>query len=1092
MRFRSLRKFLEKCRVEPLNGARAITLNKEAKNNFAIGLERLDELELNVLAEPVLVGRELELEKLRRCLEFALQGKGKTVFISAEAGGGKTRLVQEFLDSVKGKMDVQKLSGWCLFNAGVPYFPFIEAFGSYYSSLSGEGEKEELELNSWLKGPPKRGLSGALEYLSPQALKDQTFATVAKTLRSIASRAPVVFVVEDVHWADSASLALLHYLARAVNDSERVLVVATFRSEELTNDDEGYPHPLVETLCMMRREDLFSELKLSSLDPACVVRMAESILGGRLQEALAKKLASESGGNPLFIVESLRMLNERHGLAKENDEWGLTVDEIGIPFKFRDIMLQRLARLNNAQRRLLDAASVIGEEFEAGLLSAVVEQDSLEVLETLNVISHSTSLVCAGEDRYRFDHARSREMLYEALSPPLKGAYHGKIAEKLDSHKTANALPLRDLAYHYSQAGNKEKAIEYALAAGKDELSRWSNKEAIKHFQYVLQNITEEQSQEKRTALEGLGDAYIASYLFAGAIKTFDELAAIGTGSVRLRAIRKAMLAAYHKGDKPDLLLEYAKKAQALATDDRLEMARIRINSARAIGWSGRGNVKMELAEYDSALKVFEEENSLVDVAEGLWRSGVVCLYFEDLWKKGVSELLRSAAIFRDIGYVRKEILVTMWTGDVFLGMGLISEAEHRLNDVLRLGDKMDVFGELAGAHGYLGDIAETEGKFSRALSHSLKCLEYSEKTDLVISQGFAYASLARQYSKLGDLNRADTYFDKMAKLPPELLSQVMLAPTIAIAKGVYLAAKGLWAESNQVFEKITSSVDPSIVRRVEKIARPNYAWMLERQGRLEESKFQLDQLQKQKERTVEIFRHADVQLSLLLPRKVQMGEEFNIRLDLINVSMNAGILVRIEGLIPQGSKATSTTTFCQVQNGSVDMNQKKIGPFQVETIKLSAVFPKADVYKLEPFVFYLDDLGHTEKTRVEPITVMAISVPSKAKVESVPELKNGTLNFRSKAAEKAFNYLVTAFKEDHLKHSLSEEESGWRTLMEVVKKGHVSKHSMYGQSGRGGEATAELRHSGLVESRFFFGERARGGKALKIRISQVETNLVA
>ncbi len=1053
-------------------------------------MERLDKLELSVLAEPVLVGRELELEKLRRCLEFALHGKGKTVFISAEAGGGKTRLVQEFLDSVKGKMDVQKLSGWCLFNAGVPYFPFIEAFGSYYSSLSGEGEKEELELNSWLKGPPKRGLSGALEYLSPQALKDQTFATVAKTLRSIASRAPVVLVVEDVHWADSASLALLHYLARAVNDSERVLVIATFRSEELTNDDEGYPHPLVETLCMMRREDLFSELKLSSLNPACVVRMAESILGGRLQEALAKKLASESGGNPLFIVESLRMLNERHGLAKGNDGWSLTVDEIGIPFKFRDIMLQRLACLNNAQRRLLDAASVIGEEFEAGLLSAVVEQDSLEVLETLNVISHSTSLVCAGEDRYRFDHARSREILYEALSPPLKGAYHGKIAEILDSHKTADALPLKDLAYHYSQAGNKEKAIQYALAAGKDELSRWSNKEAIKHFQYVLQNITEEKAQEKRTALEGLGDAYIASYLFAEAIKMFDELAAIGTGSVRLRAIRKAMLAAYHKGDKPGLLLEYAKKAQALAADDRLEMARIRINSARAIGWSGRGNVKMELAEYDSALKVFEEENSLVDVAEGLWRSGVVCLYFEDLWKKGVSELLRSAAIFRDIGYVRKEILVTMWTGDVFLGMGLISEAEHKLNDVLRLGDKMDVFGELAGAHGYLGDIAETEDKFSRALSHSLKCLEYSEKTDLVISQGFAYASLARQYSKLGDLNRADTYFDKMAKLPPEILSQVMLAPTITIAKGVYLAAKGLWAESNQVFEKITSSVDPSIVRRVEKIARPSYAWMLQRQGRLEESKFQLDQIQKQKERTLEIFRHADVQLSLLLPRKVQVREDFIIRLDLVNASTHEGTLIKVEGVIPHGCKINSMPSFCEVQNGSVELNQKRIGPFEVETIKLNAVLEGEGVYTFAPTLFCVNDLGNIEKTKVQPISITVVPTSLEIKLESVSASMRGKFKFRSEAAEKAFNYLVAAFEEDHLKLGFSEEISGWRTLMEVVKKGHVSKHSMYGQSGRGGEAIEELRNSGLVESRLFLGERSRGGRLHKIRMRHQKESL--
>ena len=91
-------------------------------------------------------------------MDSVKEGKGKVVFISAEAGIGKTRLVNEFLNSVKLEKNVITLSGWCLFNAGVPYFPFIEAFSSYYSTLGDRTEKE-LELNSWLKGPSKAELS---------------------------------------------------------------------------------------------------------------------------------------------------------------------------------------------------------------------------------------------------------------------------------------------------------------------------------------------------------------------------------------------------------------------------------------------------------------------------------------------------------------------------------------------------------------------------------------------------------------------------------------------------------------------------------------------------------------------------------------------------------------------------------------------------------------------------------------------------------------------------------------------------------------------------------------------------------------------
>jgi predicted ATPase len=110
-------------------------------------------LESWVLAEPVLVGRERELEELSRDLQTAMEGRGRTIFISAEAGIGKTRLVTEFLNSVKEE-NITKLSGWCLFKAGVPYFPFIEAFSNYYSTASEKGSKEEAELNSWLKGDP--------------------------------------------------------------------------------------------------------------------------------------------------------------------------------------------------------------------------------------------------------------------------------------------------------------------------------------------------------------------------------------------------------------------------------------------------------------------------------------------------------------------------------------------------------------------------------------------------------------------------------------------------------------------------------------------------------------------------------------------------------------------------------------------------------------------------------------------------------------------------------------------------------------------------------------------------------------------------
>jgi predicted ATPase len=238
------------------------------------------------LPEPILVGREKELEELQAYLDTAIQGKGTTVFVSGEAGAGKTRITREFLNAAI-KRGVAVMAGWCLSDSQAPFFPFIEAFNSYYApqtelEQSTHLQQHQLDLEvptqtgirerevaSLLAGPKTATKTGKSEMLSAEVWKDQALAAVAETLHTISLQAPVILFLEDLHWADSASLSLLHYLSRAVKDSERVLVLATFRSEELTSDAEGHPHPLTETMRMMRREDLFNEIKLSTLHTTC-------------------------------------------------------------------------------------------------------------------------------------------------------------------------------------------------------------------------------------------------------------------------------------------------------------------------------------------------------------------------------------------------------------------------------------------------------------------------------------------------------------------------------------------------------------------------------------------------------------------------------------------------------------------------------------------------------------------------------------------------------------------------------------------------------------------------------------------------------
>ena len=263
-----------------------------------------------ILSEPVLVGRESELEELRVLLDSAIQGKGTTVFISGEAGAGKTRLTTEFLKIAKQK-GVALLYGWCLSDAAVPYFPFTQAFDAYFSNYEEEfvdNQKlgsissmpragpvgiEGFGITAWLTGQRGGEKPGVTSAISPQVWKDQLFAAVGKTLQLIAEHSPTIIFIEDIHWADSASLSLLHYISRIIS-SQHILILATFRSEELTADAEGHPHPLAEIMRLMRREDLFAEIKLPNLSQDVVSKIVENMIGGRANTELVDRLTKES------------------------------------------------------------------------------------------------------------------------------------------------------------------------------------------------------------------------------------------------------------------------------------------------------------------------------------------------------------------------------------------------------------------------------------------------------------------------------------------------------------------------------------------------------------------------------------------------------------------------------------------------------------------------------------------------------------------------------------------------------------------------------------------------------------------------------
>lgn len=1040
---------------------------------------------------------------MQLCLNSVFKGKGTTAFISGEAGSGKTRLANEFLNAAREKQ-VTVLSGWCLSNATVPFFPFAEAFDSYLSSNEAENNtfvSQRTSMKSWLIEPSQNGGTQKPNAQGPQAWKDQTFAAVAKDLLLMSNSRPTILFIDDIHWADSASLALLHYIARTI-DSERILLLATFRSEETLARPEGQTHPLAETLRLMAREGLFREVKLLNLNQSDVGKIAKSMLGGNTKTELIKKLAEESQGNPLFVVESLRMLHEQGNLVKEQGEWSSSVENLIIPAKVKSVILRRLDSLKPSQRRTLDAASILGEKFDPKLVAAAVSGDIIDILDALNSIEQSARLVHCNGNYYWFDHAKTREMLYDEIPPLLRKEYHSRIAQKIETLSQDNKkLPASDLAYHYIQAENEEKATKYSILAGKDALRRFSNAEAIKHFTHAVQSTGEstENINERIIALEGLGDALQANNMFKEARKTFELLSSIGTGVVKLRAFRKAMEAAFFQGDLAHLkeLLEKAEEHSAL---DRLERARIRMNRARVLNMQGMWARAQE--DFEWALQVFEEEYSLWDTAWILIPMGVYSAFLGQ-FEKGLANSLRSIAMFSELEDSHWLMEAYLIGGRTCLCCGLMPEALEMFAEAVKIDDKKNMrdYDMLAQVYVEWARVLEVQHDLERALSMSLKALECSEKTDSLRVKGPVYATLAMQYTKLGDMERAEKYFNKFIELPPEVLSYWPMYRILT--KPVFLAGKNRWEESNQSFKEnfeIAKALGPPS----ESVLKTFHAWALAKQGRVEEAKKQVEEAQKSYHEIEKRFDHVNVQASLMAPKEVSIGQISDARLDIVNTSKKQGIIVSVKDLTLPGLKISVYPQEFVFAKDSINMKEKVIHPFQVTTIKLKLQATKTGVYNLIPKVIYIDDLGKNQESKSRQVTITVKPTPAKAEKEDVlvTNLPNqasnelvepqssapdpigsiGKFEFATDTAQKTFDYLISAFVQDYMRRSLALEKAGWRTLMEIIKGAKIPVRSVYGE-GRRGLALAELERRGLVEARIFPGERGRGGRILKARI---------
>jgi class 3 adenylate cyclase/tetratricopeptide (TPR) repeat protein len=451
-----------------------------------------------------LVGRAEERAALAETLKAATAGERQLVLVAGEPGIGKTRLVAQAAADAHAE-GATVLFGRCGEGLGVPYRPIVEALRQYVATCPTSALAAHVARHGGELGRLIPELAARVSDLPPpRAAEPETeryllFEAVAGLLAGAAGDGPVLVVLDDLHWADRATVALLDHLVRWAPPMAAVLV-GTFRDADLSRS-----HPLTVALAEWRRTGGVRRLALRGLGDEDVVDFVAHAAGQDLDEdgiALAHALRRESDGSPFFLGELLRHLIETERLYQEDGRWryrGVPA-VLGVPESVRDVIAQRVERLSPETGHILAVASVFGREFELSLLAGVLDEPDERVLEGLEeaLSARLVNEVPGIPGRFGFVHALVRQTLYDDFSAPRRLSLHRKAAEALEAvhgdEADEAAVHVTELAHHWVAAtplaavaaSDRAKAVRYARAAGRRAAAALAYEQAAGYVEAAL------------------------------------------------------------------------------------------------------------------------------------------------------------------------------------------------------------------------------------------------------------------------------------------------------------------------------------------------------------------------------------------------------------------------------------------------------------------------------------------------------------------------------------------------------------------------------------------------------------------------------
>ncbi|MEU4204489.1 AAA family ATPase [Streptomyces sp. NPDC045470] len=419
--------------------------------------------------ETALIGREHSVRMLRSRLERARASHGGLVLVTGEAGIGKTSLVHSAVDEARDHGDMLVVHGTCWDSDGTPgFWPWTQAV---------RGLRRGAAAEEWEAAATAAG--GALSVLlgegtgAGDALRFELFDAVTTLLAVMSRSRPVTVVLEDLHWADAASLHLLEFTAQHAW-FERLLVIGTYRDVEVQRPD----HPLRPLLPRLAARA--TTVALTGLTPPQVEELVARTAGSRPDAATAAEVCARTGGNPYFVEETARL-------------WSAGQSVAAVAPGVRAVVHRRLSLLGAPTVRLLGAAAVLGRRFERGTLARTAGIPEPLAAGLLGETVEAGLLEPSAADAYVFIHDLVRESLYEGLAEERRRHLHAAAVRALrDTACAGDRARPTDLARHAYFAGpalDAGEAVDILVAAARHAVSRLASEEAVGHYRRALERL---------------------------------------------------------------------------------------------------------------------------------------------------------------------------------------------------------------------------------------------------------------------------------------------------------------------------------------------------------------------------------------------------------------------------------------------------------------------------------------------------------------------------------------------------------------------------------------------------------------------------